>query len=80
VPAAYRDGVFESCLGETQDYPGVYTGANGQVSTYQQPAESLGAITSIPYTARIPASSSCTPFTSSLIYTDGAVRLSASSG
>lgn len=43
--------------------------------TYQQPAEELGPITTIPYTARIPASSQCTPYTSSAIYTDGLVRL-----
>ncbi|KAG8902136.1 hypothetical protein FRB99_004823 [Tulasnella sp. 403] len=69
APAAYVDGVFESCLGENQDFPGVYTGADGKVSTYTQPAESLGAISTIPYTARIPASSSCTPYQSAQIYT-----------
>ncbi|CAG7854995.1 SubName: Full=Uncharacterized protein {ECO:0000313/EMBL:CCA70590.1} [Serendipita indica DSM 11827] len=69
APAAYAPNVFESCLGDSQDFPGVYTGANGVVSTYSQPPESLGAITAIPYTPRIPASSSCTPYTSSAIYT-----------
>lgn len=45
APANYEEGVFESCLGDNQDPPGIYTGANGQVSTYQQPPESLGVIT-----------------------------------
>ncbi|KIO33263.1 hypothetical protein M407DRAFT_17822, partial [Tulasnella calospora MUT 4182] len=69
APAAYVDGEFTSCLGESQDFPGVYTGADGVVTTYQQPPESLGPISSMPYTARIPASSSCTTFTSAAIYT-----------
>ncbi|KAG8706012.1 hypothetical protein FRC11_008569 [Ceratobasidium sp. 423] len=69
APAAYKDGVFESCQGESQDYPGVYTDAAGAVQTYTQPPESLGAITTIPYTARIPASSNCVAATSSAIYT-----------
>lgn len=58
APAAYVDGKFESCLGDNQDFPGIYT-VNGVAQTYTQPPESLGAIQSMPYTARIPASSSC---------------------
>jgi len=68
APAAYQDGVFLSCLGANQDFPGVYTGANGQVTTYQQPAESLGAISTIPYEPKIPASSQCTTYTSAQLY------------
>ncbi|KAG8821384.1 hypothetical protein FRC20_010241 [Serendipita sp. 405] len=68
APAAYAPDVFESCLGDSQDFPGIYTGSNGQTSTYQQPPESLGAITSIPYNPRIPASSSCTAGVSSELY------------
>jgi len=68
APAAYENGVFLSCLGDDQDFPGVYTGSDGIVSTYQQPAESLGPISTLPYTAKIPASSSCTTYTSSLLY------------
>jgi hypothetical protein len=68
APAAYAPDVFESCKGDSQDFPGVYTGADGVVTTYQQPAESLGAITALPYTARIPASSQCTPGVSSVLY------------
>jgi hypothetical protein len=69
APASYADGEFTSCLGDNQDFPGVYTGADGVVTTYQQPPEALGAISTMPYTARIPASSSCTTYTSAAIYT-----------
>lgn len=69
APAAYVDGVFESCEGESQDYPGIYTDASGAVQTYTQPPESLGAISTIAYTARMPKSSNCVPATSSAIYT-----------
>jgi hypothetical protein len=67
APNAAKKGTFESCLGESQDFPGVYT-QNGQVMTYTQPPESLGAIASMPYTARIPASSQCQPFESAKLY------------
>ncbi|KAF8160402.1 manno protein [Pholiota molesta] len=74
APNAARDRVFESCDGDSQDFPGVYTetNANGTATltlTYRQPAESLGAITSVPYTARVPASSSCRVFESAALYT-----------
>jgi len=68
APAAYQDGAFLSCLGENQDFPGIYTGSNGQVTTYQQPPESLGAISSMPYEPKTPASSSCTTYTSAQLY------------
>jgi len=68
APAAYQDGVFESCLGDNQDPPGVYTGADGIVSTYSQPPESLGPIESVPYTPVIPATSSCTTYSSAQLF------------
>ncbi|KAG8684336.1 hypothetical protein FRC09_015455 [Ceratobasidium sp. 395] len=68
APAAYVDGVFESCQGENQDFPGIYT-SNGQVVTYKQPPESLGAITTMPYDPKIPASSNCVQFQSAQLYT-----------
>jgi len=68
APAAYVDGTFLSCLGDNQDFPGIYTDASGATITYQQPAESLGAISTIPYTARIPASSSCTTYESASLF------------
>ncbi|KAG7451468.1 uncharacterized protein BT62DRAFT_916469 [Guyanagaster necrorhizus] len=70
APNNAQQGVFESCQGDNQDPPGIYT-SGGVVMTYTQPAESLGPITSIPYTARIPASSNCVSFASSALYTDG---------
>jgi hypothetical protein len=74
APASYEEGVFESCLGDSQDFPGVYTGANGVVSTYSQPPESLGPISTMPYTAKIPATSQCSIGVSSQLYA-GAVRI-----
>lgn len=68
APAAYVDGVFLSCDGDDQDFPGIYTDASGAVQTYTQPAESLGPISTIPYTARIPASSNCQTFNSATLF------------
>ncbi|GAA94882.1 uncharacterized protein L969DRAFT_47163 [Mixia osmundae IAM 14324] len=69
---------FETCQGENQEYPGVYT-SDGQVYTYTQPPESLGPITSIPYTPVLPASSNCVTMTSSLIFTAAAAIASSAS-
>ncbi|RDB21988.1 hypothetical protein Hypma_011168 [Hypsizygus marmoreus] len=71
APNNAQSGVFISCQGDNQDFPGVYV-QNGVTQTYQQPPESLGPITSIPYTPRVPASSSCTQFASESIYAAGA--------
>lgn len=68
APAAYVDGVFESCLGDNQDPPGIYTGADGVVSTYTQPPEADGVISTMPYTPKIPASSSCTTYSSAQLF------------
>ncbi|KAG6877611.1 hypothetical protein C0993_005615 [Termitomyces sp. T159_Od127] len=68
APSNAKDGVFESCKGDNQDFPGVYTDAQGKVQTYTQPPESLGDITSIPYVARVPASSDCVQFQSSALF------------
>ncbi|TEB20316.1 hypothetical protein FA13DRAFT_1672616 [Coprinellus micaceus] len=68
IPNAAKDGVFESCKGDNQDFPGIYT-ENGVVMTYTQPAESLGAISTMPYQPKVPASSECSTFTSSVVYT-----------
>jgi hypothetical protein len=68
APAAYQPNVFETCLSDNQDPPGVYTGTDGVVTTYHQPGENT-PINSLPYTARIPASSSCTTFSSAAIFT-----------
>jgi len=69
MPNNAQDGVFEVCDTDPMDIPGVYT-SGGQTLSYAQPPESLGAITSIPYTPRIPASSNCQTYQSSALYTD----------
>ncbi|KAF9553483.1 hypothetical protein CPC08DRAFT_227123 [Agrocybe pediades] len=69
APNNAQKDVFESCEGESQDFPGVYTGADGAVTTYKQPAESLGPITTVPYVARVPVSSNCVKHESASIYT-----------
>jgi hypothetical protein len=68
APNNAQNGTFESCQGDNQDFPGIYTDANGQIQTYSQPPESLGPITSIPYQPKVPASSNCVTYTSSLLY------------
>lgn len=65
APNAAKNGTFESCEGENQDFPGVYT-QNGATLTFTQPPE--GVEPSPPYTARIPASSNCKPFESSALF------------
>lgn len=67
-PNQAQSGVFEICDSENQDYPGIYT-SNGVVMTYTQPAESLGPISTMPYQPRVPASSNCTPFQSTDLFT-----------
>jgi hypothetical protein len=47
--------------------PGIYT-SNGQTMTYYQPAESLGPITTVPYTPVVPASSNCVTYQSAQLY------------
>jgi len=68
VPSNAQNGTFEACQGDNADYPGIYT-SNGQVMTYTQPPESLGAISTMPYQPKVPASSSCTTYDSAKLYT-----------
>lgn len=69
-PANYNsiNGSFVSCKGDDQTPVGQYV-SNGVTTTWTQPAESLGPITTIPYTPSIPATSECTTYTSSALYT-----------
>lgn len=67
APNAAQDGVFVACEGDNQDFPGVYT-SNGQVITYSQPPESLGAISTMPYQPRVPASSNCVTYSSAELF------------
>jgi len=68
APNNAKSGTFEVCQGDNQDFPGVFTNSAGVVQTYTQPPESLGAISTIPYTPKVPASSNCVTYTSSAIY------------
>ncbi|KAG6897268.1 hypothetical protein C0992_002920 [Termitomyces sp. T32_za158] len=68
APNNAQNGTFEACLGDNQDFPGIYTDANGAVQTYTQPPEALGAISTMPYQPKVPASSSCTPYQSAQLY------------
>ena len=68
APNNAQNGTFESCEGDDQDFPGVYTDSTGQVQTYTQPPESLGAISTMPYQPKVPASSNCVTYTSEAIY------------
>ncbi|KAM0752235.1 hypothetical protein T439DRAFT_324302 [Meredithblackwellia eburnea MCA 4105] len=67
APSRNQIGTFESCLADNALNPGVYV-VNGVTSTYSQPPESLGPITTVPYTAVPPSSSSCTPYSSNALY------------
>ncbi|KAJ7770538.1 hypothetical protein B0H16DRAFT_1515811 [Mycena metata] len=67
APNNAQNGTFEACLGDNQDFPGIYT-ENGAVMTYTQPPESLGPISTLPYQPKVPASSSCTAYPSTLLY------------
>lgn len=68
APNAAQNGSFVSCEGDNQDFPGIYT-ENGQVVTYTQPDEALGAISTMPYEPKVPASSNCVSFTSAQLFT-----------
>ena len=78
APNNAQNGTFESCEGDVQDYPGVYTDTNGQVSTYTQPPEGQEPV--LTWTARTPASSNCQAYTSSELYSALGSGSSSSSG
>lgn len=77
-PNAAQNGTFEACDGDDQDPAGIYTDSTGATQTYTQPAESLGAISSMPYQPRVPASSNCVTYTSSVLYASAAADPSVS--
>ncbi|KAI0073154.1 hypothetical protein K474DRAFT_1666946 [Panus rudis PR-1116 ss-1] len=66
-PTVTQNNTFVSCEGDNQLPPGVYV-ENGQTMTYTQPPESLGAISTIPYTPFTPSSSNCRTFASSELF------------
>ncbi|KAJ6499719.1 hypothetical protein C8R47DRAFT_971354 [Mycena vitilis] len=78
VPNNAQNGTFESCLGDVQDFPGIYT-SEGEVVTYQQPRASLGVVDSMPYQPKVPQSSSCTQYSSAQLFSALATITSAAS-
>jgi len=67
VGGGFQPGEFEVCESADITVPGIYVSA-GVTLSYSQPAESLGAITTIPYQPSTVASSSCTTYTSSVLF------------
>jgi len=65
APNMAQDGVFEECLADNQDPPGVYT-LDGAVMTYQQPE---GPIGEVGFTPRTPVPSACTTYESAALFT-----------
>jgi hypothetical protein len=79
MPNAAQNGTFEVCDSDLMDIPGEYT-SGSQTLSYAQPAESLGAITSIPYTPRTPSSSNCQTYQSTQVFTDFASLAATTTG
>jgi hypothetical protein len=75
MPGNYEDNSFTQCDGDLQDVVGVYTGADGQTTTWEQ----TRPVNTIPYTPRIPASSQCRTFSSAELYGAAAPTSSAAS-
>jgi hypothetical protein len=61
-------GEFEVCDSDLMTVPGIYV-ENGVTSSYAQPPESLGPITSIPYSPSLVASTNCVTTASSALFT-----------
>lgn len=80
APASYStiNGTFQSCQGDDQLPPGIYV-ENGVTSTYTQPAESLGPISVTPYVPFTPASSSCTMYSSNVLFSANTLTTTAPS-
>lgn len=68
VGGGFQPGEFEVCDSADMTVPGIYTDSTGATQSYSQPAESLGAITTIPYQPTTVASSNCVTYTSSVLY------------
>ncbi|KZV67290.1 hypothetical protein PENSPDRAFT_654220 [Peniophora sp. CONT] len=79
TPASFPAGEFEICDSDLMTVPGIYVDASGATQSYAQPPESLGEITSIPYTPTVVASSNCQTFASSALFTELAAATGATS-
>ncbi|EGN98627.1 hypothetical protein SERLA73DRAFT_181179 [Serpula lacrymans var. lacrymans S7.3] len=78
APSNVVNGTFEVCDADDMTPVGVYV-TNGATMTYTQPAESLGAITTVPYTPVVPSSSNCVQYQSAQLYSGAPAPTSASS-
>ncbi|KAI0034377.1 hypothetical protein K488DRAFT_45608 [Vararia minispora EC-137] len=74
--SSMQPGEFEICDSDNMQIPGVYV-ENGQTLSYSQPPESLGGITTIPYTPTIPSSSSCQTTSSAALFASATASASA---
>jgi hypothetical protein len=71
VGGGHPAGEFEVCDSTDMVVPGEFTDASGATQSYAQPPESLGPITSIPYTVTAAvASSNCKQTPSAQLFTD----------
>lgn len=68
MPNAAQKGTYVQCDADGAAFPGVYT-SNGQVMTYTQPDEALGAISTMPYQPVVPSASNCKTFSSAQLFT-----------
>ncbi|KAI6008664.1 hypothetical protein EDC04DRAFT_2775405 [Pisolithus marmoratus] len=68
APNNAKNGTFEVCDADNMTPPGVYV-SGGATMTYFQPPESLGPITTVPYTPVVPSSSNCVTYPSAALYT-----------
>lgn len=80
APADYSsiNGTFSSCQGENQLPVGQYV-SDGRTVTWEQPPESLGEISTIPFTPSVPATSQCSTHDSSSLFTNLASYYSSAS-
>ncbi|CAE6472762.1 hypothetical protein ACGC1H_003497 [Rhizoctonia solani] len=67
APSSNTEGQFLKCDSDNMELPGQYV-SNGATVTYYQPPESLGPITTVPYTVAIPKSSNCVTYQSNDLY------------
>ncbi|TFK20391.1 macrofage activating glyco protein [Coprinopsis marcescibilis] len=65
IPNVAQPDVFEECAADNQDFPGVYTQADGAVITYTQPE---GPIDTIEWRPRTPVPSDCTTYASAALF------------
>ena len=78
--AGFAAGEFETCDSDSFPVPGVYTDSTGATQSYSQPPESLGAISTVPYTPTSAATSNCKTYASTDIFAAAATASGSASG